>query len=249
MGKIVSIGGGSIGFRRTPQTTKIDQEIINLSGKKKPKVLFIPTATHDSAEYVEAFHNHYEKRLGCDVKSLLLYDAKYKHIEIEKMILNADIIYVGGGNTLNMMKTWRKFGVDKLLHKAYEKNIVLCGLSAGSICWYNQGNSDSWRDHNKKAPLILVKGLNLVNAVGCPHYDNEKDRKPFLKKMMQHHTGVAIAFDSCAAFEIVGDWYRVITSKKGVGCYKVYWKEGKYYCEKIRQRKEFMPLKELLVKG
>ncbi len=248
MGKIVSIGGGSIGFRRKPQTTSIDKEIIRLSGKKKPKVLFVPTAFHDSAEYVEAFHNHYEKRLGCEVRSLLLHDAKYTPLELRTLILGSDIIYVGGGNTLKMMKKWREFGVDKLLQEAFKKDIVLCGLSAGSICWYQQGNSDSWRDHNKKAPLILVRGLGLVNAVGCPHYDTEGDRKPFLKKMMKNHPGVAIAFDNCAAFEIVGDWYRVITSAKGVGCYKVYWKQGKYYCEKIVQKKEFKSLSELLQK-
>ncbi len=248
MGKIVSIGGGSIGFRRAPQTTAIDKEIIRLSGKKKPKVLFIPTATRDSAEYVEAFHNHYEKRLGCDVKSLLLYDAKYTPTEIKKMILGADIIYVGGGNTLNMMKLWREKGVDKLLKQAYTKNIVLCGLSAGSICWYNYGNSDSWRDHNPKAPLIMVQGLGLVPAVGCPHYDTEGDRKPFLKKMMKNRADVAIAFDNCAAFEIVGDWYRVITSKRTAACWRVYWKDGKYYQQKITQKKEFSLLADLLHK-
>jgi len=183
MKKIVAIGGGEIGRPGYPvETTKIDKEIIKLTGKTNPRLLFIPTASSDSELYYETIKKHFGKRLGCKTDVLYLIGKNLGKNEIEEKILGSDIVYVGGGSTLKMMKIWRKTGVDNALKLAYKKGVVLSGLSAGSICWFKWGNSDSKKSIDPKADLIKVSGLGLINALHCPHYDFEKDRKPDLKK-------------------------------------------------------------------
>jgi len=249
MKKIIAIGGGEIGRPGYPvETTQIDKEIINLTGKKNPRLLFVPTASADSELYFETVKKHFGKTLGCKTDVLYLINKNLSKKEIEQKIFASDIIYVGGGNTLKMMRVWRKYGVDKILKQAYERGVVLSGLSAGSICWFRWGNSDSRKSINPKADLIKVSGLNLINALHCPHYDFEKDRKLDLKKMMRKTAGISIAIDNCCAIEIVDDKYRIICSKKSANAYKVYWKSNKYYEEVIKKEKEFKDLKDLLKK-
>lgn len=231
------------------ETMLIDREIINQSGKKNPKLLFIPTASSDAVGYVTSVKNHFGKKLGCRIDSLELIAKKYSKKEISDKILNSDIIYVGGGNTLKMMKIWRKFGVDKIMQKAADKGIVLSGLSAGSICWFRYGNSDSARfGKNKEASMMRVKGLDMIPALHCPHYDIEKGREGSLKNMMKKNSVVAIAIDNCSAIEIIGDQYRILKSKKTANSYKVFWKGGKYFKELIPSSKELQSLEVLLKK-
>ncbi|MBU3925098.1 peptidase E [Candidatus Parcubacteria bacterium] len=250
MRTIIAIGGGEIGRPGFPiETTSIDKEIISLNGKKKPKVLFVPTASSDSEPYFEVVKKHFGKRLGCAVDVLYLLKNKQLKEKIEKKILSHDIIYVGGGNTLKMMRAWRKLGVDKMLLKACEKGIVLSGVSAGAMCWFSFGLSDSLRFSSKNAPMIKVRGLSIVNALFCPHYDIEKKREPELKKMMKKDSGIAIAVENCCAVEIIGGNFRVISSKKTAKAYKVYWENGKYFKKEIPKQKKFLPIKELVAKN
>ena len=249
MKKIIALGGGEIGRPGYPiETTQIDKEIIRLTGKKSPKLLFVPTASSDSESYYEVVKKYFGKKLGCKTDVLYLIKEKPSQKEIKEKILNSDIVYVGGGDTLKMMKIWKKNGVDKFLKQVYEKGIVLSGLSAGSICWFKFGNSDSRKFTDPNADLIKVSGLGLINALHCPHYDFDKNRKPDLKKMMKKTSGVAIAIDNCCAIEVIDDKYRIINSKPSANAYKVYWKGSKYHEEVIKQDKEFKLLKDLLKK-
>jgi dipeptidase E len=246
--KIVSIGGGSIHLpRRRPQTTPIDKAIIALSGKKKPRVLFIPTASEDSQEYADVFIAQYAHHLGCSVEVLTLFRDRPSQKEIAAIIDRADIIYVGGGNTMRMMKLWRKLGVDRLLWKAAKRGAVCSGLSAGAICWFREGNSDSLKYSNPKADYCRVKTLNFIDALLCPHYDGEADRQPSLKKMMKKVPGIAIALDNCAAIEISADRYRIITCKKSAHAHRIFWNDGQYVHEKMKHGAKGK-LKDLLSK-
>lgn len=232
--KIISIGGGAIERPlKHPETTAIDEEIVKISGKKHPRLLFIPTASQDAPTYINAVTKQYGKRLGCTVQTLELYHNRPSKKEIAACIKRADIIYVGGGNTMRMMRLWRKLGVDRLLIQAAKKGTVCCGLSAGAICWFREGNSDSLKYSNPKADYCRVKTLGLVDALLCPHYDGEPKRQPSLKKMMKRISGVAIAVDENAAIVIEGKTYRVITSKKTAKVYRVFWKQGKYVKEEL----------------
>lgn len=244
---IVAIGGGEIGRPGFPvETLAIDKEIIRLSGKKRPKLLFIPTASSDSKGYCDTVQQHFGKRLGCSIDSLLLLQDTPSMPEIKKKIMSADIIYVGGGNTQMMIRVWKKFGVDKLLPQAGRKGTVLSGVSAGSMCWFRGGISDSRRFKNPDASLIKISCLGLIQAFHAPHFDAEKDRRPALQKIMRATKGVAVALDNCAALEIVGDTYRVITSKKTARAYKTYWKAGQYFEEPIQLSGKYAPLPRLL---
>ena len=146
------------------------------------------------------------------------------------------------------MKVWRKIGLDRILKKAGEKGIILSGISAGSICWFKYGLSDSIKFNNPNASMIKVSGLGIINVLHCPHYDFEKHRKGDLKEMTKKTPGVAIAIDNCCAIEIVDNKYRIIKSKNKVNAYKVFWKNNKFYQEIIIQSKELKPLLEILIK-
>jgi dipeptidase E len=252
--KIVAIGGGEMGRKKSPkegrgrhpiETRKIDEEIIKLTGKSHPKALLLPTASKDHPGYFETFQRYYGKMLGCKVDALYLVKEKLSYEEIRKKILESDIIYVGGGNTLNMMKLWRKLGVDKILKEAYENGKVLCGVSAGSICWFNYGQSDSWKSVNPKNPYIRVRGLELIPALHVPHFSKEPKRRKDLKSIMKRTSGFALALEDCVALEVVDDKYRLISSKTGARAYKCYYLAGKYRKDKIPIVNEFRSLEEL----
>lgn len=250
MKKIIAIGGGEI---KTRETILIDREIIKLSGKKKPKLLFVPTASLDSESYWKDIQKYFGKYLGCRTDVLFLVKQHPSQRVIKKKIFSADIIYVGGGNTLKMMTIWRRLGVDNLLKAAYQKGILLCGLSAGSICWFESGHSDSMAFYNpKKWKYINVKGLGLIKGINCPHYNNQtfgvKRRKHF-QNMIYKVGGFGIAIDNSCAIEFLdGKYYKVLTSKKNAGAYRVYKKHGKIFSKKIEKRKNFAPIDELYKK-
>jgi len=254
MGKIIALGGGEIGRPRKKggfypvETTSIDKEIIKQTEKSNPKLLFIPTASNDSEGYFQVVKKHFSK-LGCKVDVLYLIKDNLTKKQIEDKILSTDIIYVGGGNTLKMMNLWRKMGVDNILRKAHKKGIVLSGLSAGSICWFKYGNSDSRKFTNKSNKLIKVTGLGLINALHCPHYDAEKHRQNDLKRMMKTTSKIiSIALENCCAIEVINNKFRIIKSKHDAKAYKIFWKDKKYFKEEIISKKEFENLDTLLNK-
>jgi len=248
--KIIAIGGGEIGRPGFPvETTLIDREIIRQTHKKHPKLLFIPTASSESESYANVVTKHFGNRLGCRVSVLWLLKKRLTHKEITNKVMSSDIIYVGGGNTLKMMNIWRRLGVDKCLKNAYEKGIVLSGLSAGSICWFRYGNSDSRLFTSGSKKLIRVTGLGLINAFHCPHYDVEVRRQADLKRMMRKTPLMAIALENCTALEVIDNRYRIIKSKPTARAFKVYWKGGRYFQYEIPCKKEFEALGTILRKN
>lgn len=247
--KLMILGGGEIGRPGTEiETELIDKETIKLTGKISPKLLFLPTASSDHQGYIDVVKKYFGEHLGCKVDSLLLKKQKYSSKEIREKILSSDIVYVGGGNTLKMLKLWRKLGVDEILRQAYDQGVVLSGLSAGGICWFKYGQSDSWKSADPKNPYIRLNGLGLVNAMHAPHFTREQERHSDLKKIMKRTPGVAIALEDCCALEIIDDQYRIIASKPAAKAYKCYWKAGKYYQEQIPKLKEFLELEVLFKK-
>lgn len=246
---IIAIGGGRVmvGGNREPQTLAIDEEIVRLSGRKKPRLLFIPTASEDNSEYCDAIRRLYADRLGCRVQALLLYRDRPDRATMRNMILGSDIIYVGGGNTLRMMKLWRRLGIDRWLDQARRQGTVLCGLSAGAICWFRQGNSDSrkFADETDKT-LIRVTGLGFVDALLCPHYDVEKHRRDSLRDMMRGTPGVAVAVENGTAIEIVDDHYRILTSIRNRNAWRVYWRRGRHYRDRLPAGSDWRLLADLL---
>ncbi len=246
MKAIIAIGGGDM---RAHSTKNIDQEIINLSGKKHPKFLFIPTASSDDQGYWKVMDKNFTS-LGCVTDVLFLLAKKLIKKEIEIKIMNADIIYVGGGNTLKMMRLWRRLGVDKMLEAAYKKGIVLCGVSAGSICWFEYGHSDSMSYYNPEDwKYIKVKGLGLVKGIHCPHFDSAtrgvKRRKNFQDMMQKNPGQIGIAIDDNCAIAFVDNGYRVLTSKNSASAYQVFKKKGVVQVRALEKIGAYKPVVEL----
>lgn len=248
--KIVAIGGGEIGREGYQvETLAIDKEIIRLSGKKHPRLLFLPTASNDSDTYIAAARKHFMGRLGCDFGTLcLVKEASPKRI-IEKKIREADIIYVGGGNTMKMMQIWRRYGVDKLLYQAYNQGKVMSGLSAGAICWFKYGLSDSRVFQKGKSKAYMrVRGLSFVNLTVSPHHIRETMRKAGLIALMKKIPGVGIALDDYSALEIIGNKFRILSVKSYAGASRVYLQKGRVYYQLIRKSAKLEPLTELFSK-
>ena len=244
---IVAIGGGNI---RTRGTAAIDREIIRLSHKKNPKLLFIPTASSDAEPYWEHIQRYFGGFLKCDTDVLFLIREQPSKEQIRRKISSADVIYVGGGNTLLMMRVWRRLGVDTLLRAAYEKGTVLSGISAGSICWFESGHSDSMSFYNPQDwNYINVKGLGIVKGIHCPHYNGMTrgvPRRKDFRDMIRKIGGVGIAVENNCAIEFIdGRLYRVIRSKPSARAYKVYRAGGEVVAEQIRAQKQLAPVESL----
>ena len=173
MKAIIPIGGGEISLRTT---LEIDKFIVRMVNKETKKVLFVPTASKDMPSYIEKFKTYYEE-LGCVVDTLLLSETDNDNL-IRSKIFASDIIYIGGGNTARMMRIFKRTHVNEYLKLAYEKGIILTGLSAGAMAYFTNGYSDSNRSTNPNASLCEVKCLGLIPYCFCPHY-NEEDRKSF----------------------------------------------------------------------
>jgi len=228
MSTIVAIGGGELGDF---ETLPIDREIVKYSRKKYPKVLFIPTASKDARGYWDVFQSVYKDKLKCKTDVLFLLDGELSKKQIEKKILSSDIIYVGGGNTLYMMQVWRKLGVDTMLEKAYEKGIILSGISAGAICWFRYGSSDSrmfMKNTKNSKSLMRVRGLELLPITLSPHHTKEKDiRDPGMIEIMKRTSGVGLAVEDGAAILIQDAKYKVLTVDKKAGIKKIFKVRGK----------------------
>ncbi len=247
MGKIVAIGGGEMAER---ETLAIDEEIVALTGKDSPKALFIPTASRDSPKYWQSFQEVYGQELGCGTDVLYFLNVSPTIRDLEQKILSVDLVYVGGGVALKMMRRWRKLGVDKVLQEAYRRGVVLSGVSAGCLCWFSWGHSasmayyqsDSWR-------FIRVRGMGLIDALVCPHFDGEiagVERRQAFQQIVRKHGDVGIAIDDNCAIEVVDATYRVITSKAGAGAYKLLNRGGEVTMEQIAQREAYEPIAALL---
>ncbi len=183
--QIVAMGGG--GFSMEPTNSLLDQYILSLANKDLPKVCFIPTASGDQDNYIERFYQAF-RQLPCVPTHLSLFDANFQ--DLEAFIMQQDILYVGGGNTRNMLVLWKEWGLDKLLEKAYREGIILAGLSAGAICWFKEGITDP-----KNGELYSINGLGFLSGSICPHYDGESKRRPAYHKLVKEQqvsTGYAV---------------------------------------------------------
>lgn len=198
MGRIVAIAGGDL-----KSTKKLNQYAISLCGRPQPNVLFVGTASDDAPPYINNFTGAYTE-LGCNIKTLSLVTESYSDADIDDLLCWADVIYVGGGDTVAMMNVWKQYGLDKKLLKIYkEDTAVLTGISAGAICWFNCGHSDSESFYRDDWQYVWADGmLDIFHAAFCPHY-NEAGRDSF-DTMLKYKNMVGIAMENDTAFVVNG---------------------------------------------
>lgn len=259
--KIVAIGGGENGRlkpdgTRYPYETEImDREIVSLTDKEKPNFLLIAHSQKPQGEkrYYDTMTEIYGTKYGCPCKNLLAEDLTNRE-KVKELVDWADIIYEGGGDTQTMIELWHRTGFDNILYQAWLDGKVMCGVSAGAMCWFNSGVSDSLRIqlNNDYAPFIDVECLDFINAMYTPHCD-EQGRLDGVKDMLSHKQIVGLSVSNCAALEIVDDKYKVIINDKTDRnikpfIQKSYWYGDKYISKNLDKNDEFGSLENLLKK-
>ncbi len=193
MKQIIAIGGG--GFGREIKELRIEKYIVEQSNKKNPSICFVPTATGDDSKYIENFYKAFDS-LGCKTSHI---DFFKRTINLENHIKEQDIIFVGGGNTKSMLAVWRDWELDKILYKAYKKGTIMSGVSAGAICWFEKGITDSWKDNQ-----AIIPCLGFVQGICCPHYDEEPERIPFVNQILNDELiSECIAIEGFCALHLV----------------------------------------------
>lgn len=218
-GHIVAMGGG--GFSMESDNTLMDDFILSLSPRQPAKVCFVPTASADSAGYLVKFYRAFSGR--AIATDLTFFDPSTpsrqpgRSSELEAFIAAQDIIYVGGGNTANLLAIWRVHGLDRILREAYLQGKILCGVSAGMICWFRGGVTDSFGDLD-----ALNDGLGIIDATACPHYDGEAQRRPTYHRLVGGGFPAGYAADDGAALYFHGsELVEAVSSQAHAGAYRV----------------------------
>ena len=204
-----------------PDNPLLDDFILSLALQEPARICFVPTASADSAPYLVRFYRAF---IGRAIPTdLTMFDSasvprQPAHTsEIANFVAEQDIIYVGGGNTANLLAIWRAHGLDLILRDAWRNGAILCGLSAGMICWFRDGLTDSY---GRLGPL--GDGLGFIDASACPHYDGEEQRRPAYQKAIEAGLPNGYAADDGAALHFRGtDLVEVVSSTEGASAYRV----------------------------
>ncbi len=211
---ILAMGGG--GFSTEPNNPLLDDYLLSLVDGELPRVCFIPTASGDASDYVVRFYAAFNQK-ACRPTHLSLINREER--DLEAFIFAQDAIYVGGGNTAIMLAAWRLHGLDKVLIRAWERGIVLAGLSAGSLCWFQGGTTDSFGPDLS----ALADGLGILPGSNCPHYDSEPRRRPAYHQFIAEGLlQPGIAADDGVAIRYSGqDIVEIVSSRPKAGAYRV----------------------------
>ena len=250
--KIIAIGGGQIGetingIKQPYETKRIDEEIINVSGCSKAKMLFIGLADPAySIEYFDYFKHAFEKRYNCICRNLD-FRCLSNHQIVDELFDWSNIIYVGGGNTYTLINLLKKYNIDKKLLDAYNQGKVMSGISAGGMCWFKYGNSVN--PSNRKT-LIKQPCLGFESLVFAPHCDEINGHFENVENLILNENLVGVSLSNCCALEIIDDKYRFISSYSDR--YKVepfgirsFWNQNGYNIEGIEIINDFYSLSDL----
>jgi len=220
--QIIALGGG--GFSMDTPDNLLDRYILAQTGKEKAKVAFLGQASGDATSYHDKFHAAFEA-MGQEHSHLALFSpadgdpSGFQHTaDIEGFLLSQDVIYVGGGNTKSMLALWREWGIDIALRKAAANGVIQAGISAGAICWFAQGLTDSIYGQ-----LSTLNCLGYLPGSATPHYDGEANRRPtYTSKVAAGaiQPGYAIC-DFAAVHFIDGQLVRCVASREGAKVYHV----------------------------
>lgn len=214
--QIIAMGGG--GFSMEPDNLALDRYILSASGTSTPKICFLPTAAGDAPTYIDKFYAAFGT-LDCAPSHLSLFQPHTA--DIPAFLLDQNVIYVGGGSTRNLLVLWREWQLDSILREAWQSGTVLSGISAGALCWFEEGLSDSVRAND----LLPIKALGFVSGAFSPHYDGEPNRRPAYKRFIaEEKLAAGYAADDGAALHFIGTQLnRVVSSRPAARAYHVRW--------------------------
>lgn len=231
MKKFVMVGGVD------PNTTleAIDKEIIRITEKSSPRILFIPTASEDDINYCERYKDIYQGEFGCEIDFLYLIRESLNENEIRDKVFKSDIIYIGGGSVAILMKYFNKFNMRDILTEAAEKGIVIAGISAGAIClgqyYFYTEHSDEF---TKSEKYVKIDCMGLFKFIIFPHY-NLRDEYDKINALIKEYEFIGIGLDNNCALEIINDTYRIITSREQAEAYILYLEDRHLSIEVIKE--------------
>ena len=208
--QIVGLGGGG----DTPeQTDLLYRYVLELTGKERPHVLYVPTAAADEDSAVVMFYDRFARR--AEANTLLTFP--YPPSDLRELVLSQDAICVSGGNTANMLAIWRVHGIDQLMREAWDQGTILWGASAGMICWFEQGVTDSFGPQ-----LESMDCLGFLPGSACPHYDGEERRRPRYRELIDGGLADGVAADDGVALRYVGsELQEIVSCRPGATAYHV----------------------------
>lgn len=225
--QILALGGGM--FSMEPENGLLDKYLLNLAPVEKPKICFLGTASNDGKEYIDLFYKFFRQK-NCTAIHLPLFETTKTTKEIEKIILEQDIIHVGGGNTKLIMETWKEHGVDKIMKKAWQRGVILSGMSAGAICWFEDGITNP-----NPGELSRLECVGLLKGSFCPHYDDRPELREVFKKLIMEdviHEGYGVE-DGAALHFVDTKLLRVVSSRPDKTAFKVKKVKDKLVEEKL----------------
>ncbi|GAC1405242.1 MAG: Type 1 glutamine amidotransferase-like domain-containing protein [Chloroflexota bacterium] len=192
---IVAMSSGTLG--RTRSCTLLNEYALDFAKAVRPKICFLPTAVGDASESVVDFYATFDAG-RYEPSHLTLFNRTVE--DLRSFVLSQDAIYVSGGNTANMLAIWRVHGLDTILHEAWTRGTVLFGSSAGGLCWFECGITDSF------GPGLagLDNCLGFLKGSFCPHYDSEERRRPTYRRLVSEGLGAGWACDDGAALHFEG---------------------------------------------
>src|SRR5262245_37542437 len=209
--QIIAIGGS--GSLTDAQVLALDRYVISQARSPEPTVCFIPTANGDADASLLRFYTIFSQ-LPCRLSHLVFF--RCTPADLRSLLLRQDVIYVGGGNTRSMLAVWREWGMPNILREAWESGIVLAGRSAGAICWFEQGVTDSTAD-----VLLPLDCLGFLRGSCCPHYDGEAERRPSYHRLLLGRSILpGIAIDDGVGVHFLGTApHRVVTPREKASAY------------------------------
>lgn len=211
-GQIVAFGGG--GFAMEPDNPLLDDYVLGLCRRSRPRVCLIPTASGDSSAWIDRFYALFDDG-RCEPTHLGLFSRGVD--DLYAFLSEQDVLYVGGGNTVNLLAVWRAQGLDRVLPEVLAAGTILCGVSAGALCWFQRGITDSYSPDLKP----LTNGLGLLPGAFSPHFDSDPRRPHLWPAFVARHGGPAVAAEDGVALHYVdGRIVRAVTSRPNARAYR-----------------------------
>jgi dipeptidase E len=203
--QIVAFGGG--GFSMESGNPLLDDYVLGLCRARRPKVCFLPSASGDADHYIVRFYRAFPAG-RCEASHISLFRREQGPEDLRAHLLEQDLIYVGGGSVVSLLGVWRAHGIDLILREAWERGVVLCGLSAGSLCWFAEAVTGF---HG--APR-RVEGLGLLPFSNCVHYEPGSDRRLAYHQLLREGMRAGYAAEDGAALHFTGtELGRVVASR------------------------------------
>jgi peptidase E len=207
---IVGLGGGG---DTQEQSDRLYDYILALTGKARPRMLYVPTAVAEDAESIVMFYERFRDR--AELSHLRTFP--WPPADLRELVLSQDAVDVSGGNTANMLAIWRVHGIDRLFREAWENGVVLWGASAGMICWFEAGVTDSFGPE-----LAGMECLGFLPGSACPHYDGEERRRPRYRELIDGGFREGVAADDGVGIHYVGtEIAEVVSCRPGAAAYRV----------------------------